>query len=428
MYIDNLYTLILAGGEGTRFAPLSTAERPKQFLNFVGEGTFLEQARRRVADLVPANRIYVATNARYVDLVKSQLGDISEQNIIPEPVKRNTAPCIVYATRLIQNRDPEGVIVVLPSDHVILDVEKFKKTITDAAQVATRSQKIVTLGITPRWAATEYGYIKAGRTTPCADVGAYDVERFVEKPDIQTARNYLDEGGYYWNSGMFIWTAKALLSEVAEHMPDMHELLNNFQEGSSFCNEFFTKARAISIDYGVMEKSRNVAVIPCDPGWSDVGTWEGLYNLYQSGKIAVAPMAVKTMKDVLGFVSPTHKAISLPWRIEKPWGHEEVWAHTEDYVGKILSIKAGHRLSFQYHRIKEETIRILHGIVELEYSSGDNVRVIRMKEGDVHHIPPQARHRFIAVDDCKIMEVSTPYLGDIVRLEDDYGRIEKDVT
>jgi len=162
----NVYVLIMAGGEGTRFAPLSTAERPKQFLNLVGEGTFLQQTRRRVADLVPADRIYVATNARYVDLVRTQLADIPEQNILLEPVKRNTAPCIVYATRLIRNRDPESVIIVLPSDHVILDPSTFKKTITDAVQVAQNFRKLVTLGITPKWPATEYGYIKADTTLP----------------------------------------------------------------------------------------------------------------------------------------------------------------------------------------------------------------------------------------------------------------------
>jgi mannose-6-phosphate isomerase-like protein (cupin superfamily) len=128
------------------------------------------------------------------------------------------------------------------------------------------------------------------------------------------------------------------------------------------------------------------------------------------------------MREILGYVAPDVNELNLPWHIEKPWGHEEVWAHTEDYVGKILYVKAGQRLSFQYHRIKEETIRLLEGIVDVEYTSGDLLRTVRMKPGDVHHIPPSTRHRFKAVEDCRILEVSTPYLGDIVRLEDDYGR------
>jgi mannose-1-phosphate guanylyltransferase len=221
----------MAGGEGTRFAPLSTPERPKQFLNMVGSETFIQQTRRRVAELVEPENIYVATNERYVGFVRNQLSDIPDGNIIPEPVKRNTAPCIAYSARLIQSRDPEAVIVVLPSDHVILEPQQFVVAVGRAVRVAVDNKKLVTLGITPKWPATEYGYIKAETLIGRSGTGAFSVKRFVEKPDLLTARRYIQEGGFYWNSGMFIWTAENLLTEVAAHLPEMHELLADFNEG-----------------------------------------------------------------------------------------------------------------------------------------------------------------------------------------------------
>ena len=420
--MNHVYVLIMAGGEGKRFAPLSTPDRPKQFLQMVGEGTFIQQTMLRATKLVEVDHIYVATNDRYVDLVKEQLVDLPIDNIIAEPEKRNTAPCIAYASRRIMSRDPDAVIVVLPSDHVILDQEKFISVICQATIFASEDDKLVTLGITPRWPATEYGYIKASSIQTFNNPTPSVVERFVEKPDLATARTYFEGNGFYWNSGMFIWKAEALLKEVANHLPDIHAQLTPFDKGDEYRLDYFSKVRSISIDYGVLEKSGNVVVIPCDFGWSDVGTWEGLYNLYKGGRVAISNLATKTMKEVLGYVAPEDDNICLPWRIEKPWGYEEIWAHTEDYVGKTLCINAGRRLSYQYHRFKEETIRVVHGKMDLQYSSGDSVRLIRMSAGDIQHIPPMTKHRFSAIDDCTVMEVSTPYLGDIVRIEDDFGR------
>jgi mannose-1-phosphate guanylyltransferase len=327
--LDHVFVVIMAGGEGTRFAPLSTPERPKQFLQMVGDGTFIQQTMQRAAELVEPQRMYVATNERYVELVKSQLADVPEGNIIAEPVKRNTAPCIAYAARLIQERDPNAIMIVLPSDHVVLDQKRFIAVLRKAMDIAHHDEKLVTLGITPRWPATEYGYIKAENILPFAteagdplEVGgrgstrrresegergweggvgqAYRVSTFVEKPDLMTARRYVEEGSFSWNSGMFVWKTSALLAEVALYLPDLHALLAAFDESDSYRHDFFTKARPISIDYGILEKSGNVAVIPCDFGWSDVGTWEGLYKLYKGGDISIAPTVIETMKEVLG--------------------------------------------------------------------------------------------------------------------------------
>lgn len=421
--MDHLHVLIMAGGEGTRFAPLSTPERPKQFLHLVGDKMFIRQTFERALLLTSADRIYVATNVRYVDLVREHLPEVPAENIISEPVKKNTAPCILYACRFIQSRDPLAVVAVFPSDHVICHHGRFVEAVELAARIAAHAGKLVTLGITPAWPATEYGYIKASDRMLEGTPLACEVERFVEKPNDEIARRYVAEGGYYWNSGMFIWTASAILAEAAIHLTDLYGLLAEFTADGCFRDRFFDKARSISIDYGILEKSGRTVVIPCDLGWSDVGTWEGLHRLSQGDGVVIAHAAAKVMREQLGFTSAA-KAGALPRRVDKPWGAEEIWAHTDDYVGKLLIINAPHRLSYQYHRIKEETIRVLEGVVDVECEKEGQRTIMRLNTGDLLHIPPRARHRFIAVEDCRILEVSTPYLGDVVRIEDDYGRHE----
>lgn len=318
----NTYILIMAGGEGTRFAPLSTPDRPKQFLNFIGDKTFIQQTRERVRELVPAENVYVATNERYVALVKEQLPDVPPQNIIAEPLKKNTAPCIAYSSRLIHDRDPGACIVVLPSDHVILRPDKFVEAIRLGVRAA-RTGSLVTLGITPSWPATELGYIKCcmpilgtrdkgqgirdrGQEVPdpwspvSGSPKVCPAEAFVEKPDAETARRYLCEGGFYWNSGIFIWTAASILFEIATHLPKMQKLFCDFSPSDEYRHKFFDAAEAISIDYAVLEKTRNISVVPCDLGWSDVGTWEGLCRLHEETNIAIAPDVMEMMKRMLG--------------------------------------------------------------------------------------------------------------------------------
>lgn len=419
--MNNVYILIMAGGEGTRFAPLSTPDRPKQFLSFLGEGSFLQQTCRRVAGVVPAERILVATNERYEEMVRAQLPDLPVDNIVGEPEKKNTAPCIAYAARLIEERDPHAVMVVLPSDHVILHQERFEAVVRYGVRVARERDRLVTLGIRPDWPSSDYGYIRSKGCFVPGEIVAFDVDAFVEKPDLATARRYVDAGDYYWNSGMFLWTVERIGAEVAANLPQMHRSLAQFEAGSGFRRRFFSEVQAVSIDYGILEKSRNVLVIPCDLGWSDVGTWEGLYRLSRSAEMAIAPAVMKVMRQELGHTAPREE-VGLPRRVEKPWGYEEVWAHTDQYVGKMLFIRKPHRLSLQYHRVKDETVRVVQGVMELEFEHDRDRRKVRMGEGDVFHIPAGARHRMTAVEDCLVAEVSTPYLADIVRLQDDYQR------
>lgn len=297
--MNNTYIVIMAGGEGTRFVPLSTPEKPKQFLNFLGEGTFVQQTRNRIRELVPPERILVATNERYVSLVREQLPDIPADNIIGEPLKKNTAPCIAYASRLILGRDGKAAVVVLPSDHVIRKPDRFKEVIRLAVRAARAGGRLVTIGIRPEWPSCDYGYIKSSGKQLKGIPSVYEVDAFVEKPDERTANGYIEAGSYYWNSGMFIWAARTVLAEISVHLPEMAGLLDGFTPDPAFKQDFFERVEGISIDYAVMERSKAAAVIPCDLGWSDVGTWEGLFRLSKLDGIKIAPEVVLVMNEQL---------------------------------------------------------------------------------------------------------------------------------
>ncbi len=405
--MSGLYALIMAGGEGTRFYPLSTPEKPKQFLNFIGEKTFLRQTFERAARLCPPGRIYVSTNDRYAGLVSEQIPEIPTSNIIGEPVKKNTGPALVYATSLIAQEDPEAIVACLPSDHHISDDEGFARVISLAADVASKGF-LVTVGMTPSWPSPEYGYIKPARPGEWSEVSSFE-----EKPDVATAKRYMEEG-YLWNGGIFVWKTEAFLAEVASCMPSLlvhHDAAGMGPlSGLEARRRYFESAPAISIDYAVMEKSGSVAVVPASVGWSDVGTWESVKRLMEKGVV----------------VSPRVRSVLLgddvaPWRsiVPKPWGHEELWALGDRYAGKILFIRKGCRLSLQYHQSKEETLRVLSGEMTLELGDAGTRR---MSPGDVQHIPPGTRHRMAAATDCVVLEVSTPELDDVVRISDDYGR------
>lgn len=283
--MNNVFILILAGGEGTRFAPLSTPERPKQFLNFIGEGTFIQQTYRRARGVADAENIFVATNERYVSLVREQLPDVPAQNIIGEPFKKNTAPALAYCASLIHERDPLATMICLPSDHHISDEDGFNDVLLKGVSLA-RDGYLVTLGMKPGWPSTDYGYISPKKSGSEWS----DVARFVEKPDRITAENYLREG-FLWNGGIFIWQTKMFLDEIKEYAPNLLPVTDHWSPIT-----YFTQVPSISIDYALMEKSTRVAVIPCDIGWSDVGTWESLNRLSNTHGVRIAPEAMKMMQ------------------------------------------------------------------------------------------------------------------------------------
>ena len=278
-----LTALIMAGGKGTRFWPLSTEEKPKQFLNLIGEETMIQMTINRIKPIIPIERIFVCTGAMYVDLVKEQLPELPERNIIVEPEGRNTAPCIALSAFVIKKYYEDATMVVLPSDHLIKDEEEFRNIITHANEfIKNNDNAIITLGMKPSRPEVGYGYIKYGNDEE--DVNGYKVikvDAFVEKPNKEVADEYLADGSYLWNGGMFIWSAKNILEQIRKYSPNTYEALKDIEEIDERWLKYLIKAQyseteAISIDYAVMEKSNDIYVIPSDFGWDDVGSWEAL--------------------------------------------------------------------------------------------------------------------------------------------------------
>jgi mannose-1-phosphate guanylyltransferase len=275
----------MAGGVGSRFWPLSRRERPKQFLDILGTGeTLLQMTYRRFSSICRKENILVVTSAEHKDLVTNQL-DIDPVNVLAEPFRRNTAPCLAYGTFMIMKNNPDAVIAVTPADHLIIKEEKFSNVIKSALDFADKNQALLTLGIRPDRPETGYGYIQADIKKP---VAGYDnllkVKTFTEKPDIELAKKFIESGDFYWNSGIFIWNTRAIGEAFVKYLPDMYsafeegkELLGTKEE-NKFIARTYTECRSISIDYGIMEKADNVYVMGTDIGWSDLGTWSSLYE------------------------------------------------------------------------------------------------------------------------------------------------------
>ena len=272
--------LIMAGGRGERFWPKSRKSTPKQFLSLTDtDRTMIQSTVDRILKLVSPENIYIATNAEYRSLVREQLPDIPEENILCEPAARNTAPCIGWGAAAIRKRMGDAMMLVLPSDHLVMQPHLFRSVLRNAMEVAKGTDGLVTLGISPAAPDTGYGYIQYDPETPSGFTGAFRVKRFVEKPDAETARKYLASGEYLWNSGMFIWKASAILKAMEEFLPAHYALLEEIAgamgtpEETAVLNEKFLRMESISIDYGIMERAKNVYVLPASFGWDDVGSW-----------------------------------------------------------------------------------------------------------------------------------------------------------
>ncbi|MBL4754573.1 MAG: mannose-1-phosphate guanylyltransferase [Flavobacteriales bacterium] len=282
--MKNNYCIIMAGGIGSRFWPMSTSEKPKQFLDILGVGrTLIQQTYDRFANICPVENIYVVTNEVYKDLVIDQL-QINPQQVIAEPLRRNTAPCIAYASFKIAALNPDANLIVAPSDHLILNQPEYEKIMGLALNQAMSEDCLITLGIKPSRPDTGYGYIQFIEANNEQSGLIKKVKTFTEKPDLTLAEEFLESGDFYWNGGIFIWTAKSIMNALEGLLPEVYNLFKegegkyNTAEEAAFIANAYERCKNISIDYGVMEKAENVYVVLSDFGWSDLGTWGSLYD------------------------------------------------------------------------------------------------------------------------------------------------------
>ena len=465
--------LIMAGGQGTRFWPLSRELYPKQLLKLGGGHTLLQETVLRLDPLVKPKDIFVVTSNKLLVDIKSQLGELGKgalpDNIILEPEPKNTAPAIGLAAVYLAKSDPEAVMAVLPSDHLIKDRAKFHSTLKKAGAFAKKGHLVV-FGIGPDKPETGYGYIKLGKGVGS---GAHMVERFVEKPDAKTAEAYVASGEYLWNSGMFVWKASAILGEIKRHMPELYKSLKKISaalgkkdEGKRLADEF-AQIKPESIDYGVMEKSDNVVVVKASFDWSDLGSWSAIEDVippdkdgnvvvgrvvdldckgttfYAEGRLVAAvgltDMVVvdtadatlicrkdmtQKVKDVVGVLKQkgydeyiTHKTV------KRPWGSYTVLQSGPGYKIKRIEVNPGAKLSHQMHHHRSEHWVVVAGTARV--TNGDEVINVHVNESTF--IPMSTGHRLENPGKVplQIIEVQNgEYLeeDDIVRFGDDYGR------
>ena len=289
--MHNNYLIIMAGGVGSRFWPMSTAQKPKQFLDILNVGqTMLQQTVERFNNCCPVSNIFVVTSEKYKALVKEQVPELDDSQILLEPCMRNTAPCIAYAVWKIKKRNPLANIVVSPSDHLVVNVQEFERVIKHGLDFTATNEALLTLGIKPHKPETGYGYIKQVPETETSASEIKKVEAFKEKPTIEVAQEYVANGNYYWNSGIFLWSASAIEKAIRSYLPELANIfdtietsLDNDQEHAAI-QQHFPTCPNISVDYGIMEHAPNIYVYPSDFGWSDMGTWGSLHELASKTK------------------------------------------------------------------------------------------------------------------------------------------------
>lgn len=309
--MTNNYCVIMGGGIGSRFWPFSRETMPKQFLDFFGTGrSLIQQTFDRFSRIIPVENIYISTNQKYADLVKEQLPELTDAQILPEPTRRNTAPCIAYAAYHIRAINPNANIVVTPADHLILQEQNFLMNIQKGLNFVAKFPALVTLGVKPNRPETGYGYIQT-------EEGGMDniqkVKAFTEKPNLELAKVFFESGEFFWNSGIFIWNVKTILDAFHTYLPDMttrfDQGLNLFNtpDEPAFIEEQYPMFQNISIDYGVMEKADNVYMLMADFGWSDLGTWGSLYDLSEKNADANAVLKGKSL-----FIESSNNLLTLP--------------------------------------------------------------------------------------------------------------------
>ena len=278
----NYYAILMAGGVGSRFWPVSTSKFPKQFHDMLGTGdTLIQKTFSRLSNLIPKENIFILTNEAYNDLVLEQLPEVTQRQVVLEPAMRNTAPCILYASLKIQKENPDAVMIVAPSDHWIEDEKAFANNVKDAFDYCSENDALMTLGIQPTFPNTGYGYIEFDKNS---NKDIKEVNQFREKPDYATAKDFISQGNFLWNAGIFMWSAKSVVSAFKTFQPNLYELFErgisayNTPDEISFIKENYPKAEDISVDYAIMESAKNVYVSKATFDWNDLGTWGSLYD------------------------------------------------------------------------------------------------------------------------------------------------------
>jgi len=479
---QHLYPVILAGGSGTRFWPLSRHLYPKQLLRIMGDHTLIQQTMRRVLGCADANRILISTTPGQADSIRVQLSDWKHalrENFVVEPVGRNTAPAIALVALDLIRRDPEAIMVVLPADHVVTGEKAFRAAVALGAELAMK-EYLVTFGIMPTRPETGYGYIQPNRRIRLMTKGkltGYPVARFIEKPNARKAAQYLRSGNYYWNSGMFVWKAATILKELKSYqpvlsrmMPDIHHMIVSGQQ-SRMVEDSYRKVPTVSIDTGVMERSDHAVMIPVRFQWSDVGNWSSLEEVAprdKSGNVVtgrvvdlgsrnsvmyadrrvVATIGLEDMVVVdtpdATLVCPKNKSQDVKKVVEilkqqgapehlehltvhRPWGSYTVLEEGQSYKVKRVTVSPGGRLSLQMHHKRSEHWVVIAGTARV--TRGEEI--FDLAVGQSTAIPVETPHRLEnpGSDVLHIIEVQNgSYVGedDIVRLQDDYGRTTKE--
>ena len=463
-----MYGLILAGGSGSRLWPLSRELYPKQLLNIQNTDSLLQATFLRLRECMPASNILSMTGVKHVSNVKYQLSSLVDNPIVlSEPISKNTAPAIALAAKYIlekTNKDP--VILVVPSDHLINDTEKFVNTVKYGESIAELGY-IVTFGVTPSYPEIGYGYINV--TDKHIEKG-FKVNKFVEKPDVELAKKYIEEGTYYWNSGIFMFKASVLLEELAKYSPDIYSKLDNFDFSSSDEIPFteFDKMPNISIDYAVMEKSDKIALLKLESDWNDLGSWKSIYDvskkdkdgnvkighvldegsknslMYSSSKLVATiglenMVIVETEDAILACKSDKTQEVKkifdtlkkqnddthlIHKTVYRPWGYYTVLAQGNGFLTKMIHVNPGQKLSLQSHNHRSEHWVVLEGMAKVVLEGKELV----LSPGHSVDIPVKAIHSLQNpyTDNLKIIEVQKgdPLIEeDIIRYEDMYGRV-----
>ena len=475
---NHLYPVIMAGGSGTRFWPLSRQLFPKQLLRIMGDETLIQQTMRRVVCASAPDRVMISTNPAQAESIRVQLSEWKDaliDNFVLEPEGRNTAPAIALVALELLRRDPDAIMVVVPADHIVKGQRDFDASVSFASNLAAQGL-LVTFGIQPIRPETGYGYIKPNRRTVLAKQGklkGHPVARFVEKPNAAKAAQYLKAGDYYWNSGMFIWRAATILEEIRRHQSALFRGIEKIgqlmqQDASrSVIDEEYRKLPSVSIDTGVMEKSTKAAVVPVTFRWSDVGSWGSLDEVAAKNKagnvvvgrvvdidsqrsiiygdrrvvatIGLTDMVVVDTPDAT-LVCPKSRAQDVKKMVEilkqqgapehlehltvqRPWGSYTILEEGPGYKVKRVTVNPGGRLSLQMHHKRSEHWVVIAGTARV--TRGDEV--FDLQVGYSTGIPMETRHRLENTGGATlhIIEVQNgAYLGedDIVRFQDDYGR------